>query len=78
VATGTGLALGYYLLGIHIMHHSSRPVKYFASIHMTDNHVPSLAARCHRGLRSMRKMKSTMLVSATAILLILLNEISKS
>jgi len=76
VVTGTSLAQGYFLLGILIMHHISRPVKYFASIHMRDNHVPSLGALCHGRLRLMWKMKSTMLVSATAILLILLNEIS--
>lgn len=44
VVTGTGLAQGYYLLGIPIMHHPFRPVKYFACIHMMDNHVSRLAA----------------------------------
>jgi len=54
------------------------PVKYFSSIHMTDNHFSSLAVLCHMTLKLMRKMKYAMLVSATTILLILLNEIASS
>jgi len=78
VVTGTGLAQGYYLLGILIMHHSFRPVKYFACIHMMVNHVSRLAALAPSRVRLWGKMKSAMLASATALLLILLNEISKS
>ena len=78
VVTGTGLAQGYYLLGILIMHHPSRPVKYFACIHMMVNHVSRLAALAPSRVRLWGKMKSAMLASATALLLILLNEISKS
>ena len=72
MVTGTGLAQGYYLLGILIMHHPSRPVKYFACIHMMENHVPRLAALAPSRVRLWGKMKSALLVSATTMLLILL------
>jgi hypothetical protein len=78
LVTGTGLAQGYYLLGIIMTHHSSRPMKYFASIPMTDNHFQSLSALYHRTMGLMQKMKPAMIVSATTILLMLLNEILAS
>jgi len=53
-------------------------MKYFASIPMTDNHFQSLSALYQRTMALMQKIKPAMLVSATTILLMLLNEILTS